>query len=102
MKPEDLERLPAEIDAALLALPIRPDNLRALTAIRQQVAELGKDRDGWRREFDLYARSWLRNLGGAIFRKRHQIDGLAMTTAHQRIGYQRARAAGLIGEEYGS
>jgi hypothetical protein len=96
------ETLPVDIDAALLALPIRPANLPALTAIRGQVAALGKDRDDWRYEFNLYASSWLRRLGGRIFQKRHRIDALAMTTEHQRIGYERALAAGLIGEAYGS
>lgn len=93
------EREPGdEIDALLLALPIRPENLRRLTAIRHAVAALKKDRDAWRRELDLYANSWLRNLGGTIFNKRHRIDALAMTTEQQRVGYERARKAGLIGE----
>ena len=98
--PKAIEQLPASIDAALRALPIRPENLTALTAIRAQVAALGKDRDDWRSQFSLYANSWLRNLGGKVFRKRHHIDALAMTIEHQRIGCERAQKAGLIGETY--
>jgi hypothetical protein len=93
----------AGLDAMLLALPIRPENLSALTAIRREVEALAKDRDSWKSQFELYAGSWLRNLGGAIFNKRHRIDALAMTTDHQREGCARATRAGLIGQAfYGS
>lgn len=95
------EKVPgAQIDAMLLALPIRPENIPALSAIRREVEALAKDRDAWRREFELYANSWLRNLGGLIFNKRHRIDALAMTTDHQREGCARATAAGLIGTAF--
>lgn len=90
----------AALDAMLLALPIRPENLPAMTAIRREVEALTKDRDSWRSEFELYAGSWLRNLGGRIFNKRHRIDALAMTTEHQREGCARATAAGLIGQAF--
>lgn len=89
-----------EIDKLLTSLPIRPENLGRLTQIRREVAALAKDRDDWKREWDLFRGSWVRNLGGSLFNKRHLIDALAMTTEHQRVGYQRARAAGLIGDRW--
>ena len=89
-----------QLDAMLLALPIRPENIPALTAIRREVEALAKDRDQWRSQLNLYAGSWLRNLGGRVFQKRHHIDALAMTTEHQREGCKRATAAGLIGEAF--
>lgn len=95
------------IDAQLRALPIRSENLAALTEIRRAVFNLGRvgnsldrDRREWRREVDLFRGSWLRNLGGTVFNKHHLIDALAMTTEHQRVGFERAKAAGLIGESF--
>lgn len=87
------------IDQLLLALPIRPDNLDKLRIIRAAVLDLEKDRDDWKRQADLYASSWLRNLGGRIFPKRHHIDALAVTTKHIVAGYERALAVGLITEK---
>jgi len=92
----------ANIDTLLKALPVRAEHAARVAQLRVEVAELVKDRDAWKREWELYAHSWLRRLGGKVFRKRHHIDALAMTTEHQRIGFERALAAGLIGEAYGS
>ncbi len=39
---------------------------------------------GWKREFEMYRRAWIRELGGSIVRKTHEIDGLVLTTREMR------------------
>jgi len=53
----------------------RDDSLRLMTM----------DRDGWKREFNTYRRAWIRELGGTLVPKTHDIDSLVLTT-RKRLG----------------
>lgn len=56
--------------------------LQAETAML--LAEMTKDRDSWKREFDMYTKAWLRELGGKLFNNHHPIDAFVMTTEWMR------------------
>lgn len=43
-----------------------------------------KDGNAWRLQAEMYARAWLRELGGKVFNKTHLIDALVLTTANLR------------------
>lgn len=42
----------------------------------KRVAEL----EAFERDFDMYRRAWIRELGGKLIRKTHEIDALVLTT----------------------
>lgn len=42
------------------------------------------DNDGWKRQLDLYVKVWVRELGGKVYPKTHEIDSLALTTERMR------------------
>jgi hypothetical protein len=52
-----------------------------------------KDRDEYRREFEMYARAWLRELGGKLIPKSHRIDALVLTTQAIVLEVNKARVA---------
>jgi hypothetical protein len=47
-------------------------------AKRAEVAE--KEADDWKREHNIYRSAWLREIGGQIRNKHHEIDGFVLTT----------------------
>ncbi len=51
--------------------------LRLLDAARADAAS-------WKREFEMYARAWERELGPIGYRKRHRIDALVEATRRQK------------------
>lgn len=42
------------------------------------------DAAAWRRTAEMYARAWVRELGGSLIAKRHFIDALVLTTREMR------------------
>lgn len=48
-----------------------------------------KDAADWNREWEMYSRAWLRELGGKLFPKSHRIDALVITTAWFRANQER-------------
>ncbi len=74
---DQLSQLTADLEAM---------TTRAKTAERERDAAL-KDAAEWKHECEMYARVWLREMGGTLFNKRHRIDAYAMTTAYH---YQRS------------
>jgi hypothetical protein len=48
--------------------------------------------DDWKRTAEMYARAWLRELGGKLVPKAHFIDALVLTTRQMRERAERAPA----------
>lgn len=46
----------------------------------QELVDMEKSRDAWKKELDMYRDAWLRELGGKLFVKHHDIDALVFTT----------------------
>jgi hypothetical protein len=51
-----------------------------ITELEVQLEETKKDALAWKREFDMYRRAWLREIGGVIANKTHEIDGFVLRT----------------------
>lgn len=46
----------------------------------ERIAELEKERDHLKLELNMYTKAWIRELGGRLINKSHQIDALVLTT----------------------
>ena len=64
-------------------------------------ADLENDRDGWKRQYEMYRSAWLREIGGVIVRKSHEIDGFVLRTQqiYQQAGKWIAYENGLLGRD---
>ncbi len=56
---------------------------------RDELAASLEEERGWKREFDMYRRAWIRELGGRLIPKTHEIDALVLTTRQLREDTQR-------------
>lgn len=70
------------------------------TLAEAEVARLEKERDaalkdvdGWKREFNIWRSAWLREIGGTIRNKHHEIDGFVLRTRDIYELSKRAEAA---------
>ena len=57
---------------------------------RAFIAELKTSLDDWKRTFNMYRSAWLREIGGVIRNKSHEIDGFVGRTRDIYQGYQAA------------
>jgi len=71
----------------------------------EMIEGLAKDRDEWKRDRQMFADAWLRELGGRVINKHHLIDALVLTTrdmkfTHDRLVREEAerKRAGLVAE----
>ena len=60
----------------------------ALEQAREAIRKAESERDAWKGEFNMYRSAWLREIGGSIIRKTHEIDGFVLKT--QEV-YDKAR-----------
>lgn len=60
------------------------DLVRRVRELARHVETLERDRDDWKRDAEMHRRAWVRELGGVIWRKHHEIDGLVLTTRAMR------------------
>lgn len=85
----------------------RAEHSTARYKAEADLATMTKDRDEWKRDWQMYADAWLRELGGRLIPKSHRIDALVVTTrrmkeTHDRLvreEAERKRAADVA--EYG-
>jgi hypothetical protein len=49
-----------------------------------ELADMTRQRDAWKREAEMYAAAWQRELGGRLVPKTHLIDALVLTTRRMR------------------
>ncbi len=63
---------------------------REHNAIAKRMEELAIDRDDWHREFEMYRKAWIRELGGRLVQKTHEIDALVLTTQSLRDDVRRS------------
>jgi len=66
--------------------------IEAERQLREQCDKLAaslEEERGWKREFDMYRRAWIRELGGRLIPKTHEIDALVLTTQRLREDTQR-------------
>lgn len=76
-KDDEIEVLKEEA-GALNSQAIDAD--RECNKVKAQLAGVVQKRDQWEREFQMYRTAWIRELGGTIIAKYHEIDGLVLTT----------------------
>jgi hypothetical protein len=53
---------------------------RQLAAVRRELSAVLASATDWKREFEMYRKAWIRELGGTLIRKTHEIDALVLTT----------------------
>jgi hypothetical protein len=67
------------------------DMLEIMTEIARKLTwELDrtiKDRNSWKSHFEMYRGAWLREMGGTIVRKSHEIDGFVLRAKEIYAGY---------------
>lgn len=56
------------------------DVARERDEFKAKLRDMQKNRDGWKSAFEMYRDAWFRELGGKVFNKHHEIDGLVLTT----------------------
>jgi hypothetical protein len=61
---------------------------RRVRELEAELADSKKDAEGWKREFNMYRSAWLREIGGTIANKHHEIDGFVLRT---REIYEKSR-----------
>jgi hypothetical protein len=49
-------------------------------ALEHELAAAKKDAEDWKRHFEMYRKAWIRELGGWLIPKAHEIDALVLTT----------------------
>ena len=55
-----------------------------IKVFEQKAKEAERSAEDWRREFNMYRRAWIRELGGKVIPKTHDIDSLVLTTRRLR------------------
>ena len=70
----------AEAYAAHNSVYVSAPESEEVAKLRAQLADTEKDRDNWKREFEMYRDAWKRELGGWLIPKAHLIDALVLTT----------------------
>ena len=73
-----------------------------LSDLQAELAKAAKDVESWKREVDIYAHAWTRELGSWEVPKTHQIDGLVLGTqrlvdAHKALAGMAERIGKLFG-----
>jgi hypothetical protein len=66
------------------------------TAASVHIAEVERERDQWKQEFELYRRAWIRELGGTLINKTHEIDALVLTSRQFKGDTKRAVLATCV------
>jgi FtsZ-binding cell division protein ZapB len=74
--------------------------MRQREEFRVEIAKLKAELDeaqekvkSWEQDFNMYRRAWIRELGGLVIPKHHDIDALVLTTRDQREKSLRCEAA---------
>lgn len=71
----------AVIDACTDYIVEIETELRSLgVSVSKPEPEPSRDLNSWRRTCEMYARAWIRSLGGKLIPKSHLIDALVLTT----------------------
>jgi hypothetical protein len=67
--------------------------------LADQIVELERSRDGWRSEYEMYAKAWARELG-PMRRKTHLIDQLVVATKEMRERLEAAEKVCELAKNY--
>jgi hypothetical protein len=75
---EDYDAAIERIQKQSLSDPRRPSGL--VSVLIQEIADLNRSLHTWQREFHMYRHAWLREIGGGLLYKGHDIDAFVATT----------------------
>lgn len=72
-----------------------------IRVFERKAFEEARRAEDWRHEFNLYRTAWLRELGGKLIPKRHDIDAFVLTTRALRERAERGASLKQLVEEKG-
>jgi hypothetical protein len=67
--------------------------LALIAKLKAELDEAQEKVKSWEQDFNMYRRAWIRELGGLVIPKHHDIDALVLTTRDQREKSLRCEAA---------
>lgn len=77
---EDYDVVMLNQEAKNAAALKRPSGL--VSVLISEIAQLNKSLNDWKHEFHMYRDAWIRELGGKLIHKSHDIDALVLTTRY--------------------
>jgi len=82
------------LDVIISLLAAKPsEHWGLINALERELVELSREVRSWMREFNMYRSAWLREIGGVIRLKAHEIDGFVLRTRDLKESADRATEA---------